>query len=132
MRIMFDDERKHLMDNLIERTVKDHSMFNRGALQRFEEYNVARRKRDNIVNVEPVVSSKTPVSLRRTNIRAATPDGAADEEKEKKISTSKPKFRKIRSETVEFRPRDFKFPANINDKPTEWLFEDDGFVQKYK
>ncbi len=132
MRIMFDDERKHLMDNLIERTVKDHSMFNRGALQRFEEYNLARKKRDNIVNVEPVVSNKAPVSLRRTTTRAATPDGAVDEEKEKKTSPSKPKFRKIRSETVEFRPRDYKFPANINDKPTEWLFEDDGFVQKYK
>ena len=134
MRIMFDEERKQLMNNLIDRTVKDHSMFNRGALQRFEEYNLARKKRDNAINTESIPSNKAPVSpIRRPTIRATTLDAAADDDKERKVTTSsKPKFRKIRSETVDFRPRDYKFPANINDKPTEWLFEDDGFVLKYK
>ena len=134
MRIMFDEERKQLMNNLIDRTVKDHSMFNRGALQRFEEYNLARRKRDSVQHAESIANKAPVSSLRRSTIRtAATEATTMDDGKEKKVTaSSKPKFRKIRSETVEFRPRDYKFPANINDKPTEWLFEDDGFVLKYK
>ena len=125
MQQLFCEEKTALMHNLIDRVTKDFGLAHSNLLPRFKEYNDARR----LLAYDASVATATDTTSisggsNTSNARASSPKRGEVKHKGRRHKALK--AGKNADAGALFRPRDFKFPAGINDRPMDWLYEDAG------
>lgn len=121
MKKLFEQEKTELMHNLIDRVTKDFGISHSNLLPKFREYNDARRllatdaKSAASIEMTAGVTGRVGSPKRASILR----DSNSNSRRHNAIKAGKDA-----SAANLFRPREYKFPANINERPMLWLDED--------
>jgi len=131
MRAIFEEERKGLMKNLIDRVTNDY-VTKISHLPRFKEYNHLRK----ILGPEDVATAKSEkdrsTSPPKSPLLRMPSTLTAGEKKHKGRRHMVLKMGGDSSAAALFRPRPYKFPADVNESPMSWLDEDMEVILKHQ
>lgn len=150
MRSLFEEERKQLMTNLIDRVTNDY-VTKVSHLPRFKEYNHLRKllgPSDEPMTTTTTTTKKTGGSSKDVGGEETPPSSPPKSPTagmrrgssfnitgEKKHRGRKHKVLKMGGDISAgalFRPRPYKFPADVNERPMDWLDEDLDVILKYQ